>query len=273
MASLNLSPGDLIKVKSTDLPLGSFIRLQPQSTDFLQITNPRAVLEKAFRNFTCLTTGDVFTFSYNNNDYAMAVLETKPENDKKAICTMETDLSVEFAPPVGYDEAAEAEAMAKGKAMAGMGGSGGVGGVGAGPSAQGAMARSIGYGDLVGTSDGAAGSATVNTFATPGRRLGAVRSTSSGVKSLSSSMASSSMASSSTMAGSSVAHSTSTARSANGSSQYRPLRLPPGQLFFGYNIVPVKDAGDGEDTKGGGGGGDGDKPDPFQGSGRKLRKQ
>ena len=65
MQTLLLEPGDLLQIKSTDLPPGQFIKLQAQSTSFLDISDPKAVLENAFRNFSCLTKGDVFTFAYN----------------------------------------------------------------------------------------------------------------------------------------------------------------------------------------------------------------
>lgn len=43
METLGLEPGDLIEVKNTTLPLGSFVKIQPQSTDFLDISDPKAV--------------------------------------------------------------------------------------------------------------------------------------------------------------------------------------------------------------------------------------
>src|SRR3954447_5375787 len=102
MKTLSLDAGDLLQIKSTDLPPGQFVKLQPQSPSFLDISDPRAVLENAFRNFSCLTKGDIFTFSYNDQKYDIAVLEIKPDTEHHAIVTMETDLEVDFAPPVGY---------------------------------------------------------------------------------------------------------------------------------------------------------------------------
>jgi ubiquitin fusion degradation protein 1 len=43
MESLDTEPGNIIEVKNVTLPLGSFVRIQPQSTDFLDITDHRAV--------------------------------------------------------------------------------------------------------------------------------------------------------------------------------------------------------------------------------------
>lgn len=57
MQNLVLEEGTVIRLSSATLPKGSFVKLQPHSKDFLDITNPRAVLETTLRNFTCLTGG------------------------------------------------------------------------------------------------------------------------------------------------------------------------------------------------------------------------
>ncbi|TPX50530.1 hypothetical protein SeLEV6574_g00830 [Synchytrium endobioticum] len=102
MATLNLQEGDLINVKNVSLPLGSFVKIQPQSVAFLDITDPKAVLENAFRNFSALTEGDVIQFRYNQKSYDIAVMEAKPSG--KGISIVETDLEVDFMPPIGYEE-------------------------------------------------------------------------------------------------------------------------------------------------------------------------
>ncbi|KAK9766208.1 ubiquitin fusion degradation protein, variant 3 [Basidiobolus ranarum] len=122
MQSLLLEPGDLIEVKNVTLPLGSFVKIQPQSVDFLDITDPKAVLENALRNFTTLTNGDIITIHYNNHLYEILVMEVKPtgpgisivETDLEVMeifclsfirpCFILTSAQVDFAPPVGYVE-------------------------------------------------------------------------------------------------------------------------------------------------------------------------
>ncbi|KAL2160329.1 hypothetical protein VTH06DRAFT_1502 [Thermothelomyces fergusii] len=104
MQTLQLDVGDMIQIKTTSLELAKLVKLQPQSVNFLDITDPRAVLEKAFRNFAALTKGDVFNFEYNDEIYDVAVLDVKPESEKMGVSMIETDVSVEFAPPVGYVE-------------------------------------------------------------------------------------------------------------------------------------------------------------------------
>ncbi|KAF9153271.1 ubiquitin fusion degradation protein [Linnemannia schmuckeri] len=102
MKTLTLSEGDLVTVKSVGLPLGSFVKIQPQSVDFLDISDPKAVLENALRNFSTLTKGDNIEISYNDKIYGILVMEIKPPG--VGISIVETDLEVDFAPPVGYQE-------------------------------------------------------------------------------------------------------------------------------------------------------------------------
>lgn len=43
MQNMLLQEGDLIRVKSATLPKGTFVKLQPHTQDFLDISNPKAV--------------------------------------------------------------------------------------------------------------------------------------------------------------------------------------------------------------------------------------
>lgn len=104
MDNLFLEENDLVTVESVSLPVARFSKFQPHSIDFLDITNPKAVLENALRNFACLTTGDVIAIKYNKKVYELCVLETKPGN---AVSIIECDMNVEFEAPVGYKEKEE----------------------------------------------------------------------------------------------------------------------------------------------------------------------
>ena len=106
MQSLLLAEGDIITVRNISLPLGSFVKFKPQSTAFLDISNPKAVLENALRNFATLTQGNIIKISYNDRDYELAVEEVKPltEGSRGGICVIETDMQVDFSAPVGYVE-------------------------------------------------------------------------------------------------------------------------------------------------------------------------
>ncbi|KAL4431959.1 hypothetical protein ABPG77_000226 [Micractinium sp. CCAP 211/92] len=101
MTNLLLQEGDVVTLRSATLPKGTFVKLQPHSSDFLDITNPRAVLETTLRSFSCLTVGDTIPINYNNKRYFIDIIEAKPGD---AISVIETDCNVDFAPPLDYKE-------------------------------------------------------------------------------------------------------------------------------------------------------------------------
>lgn len=101
MENMLLQEGDTVRVKNVALPKGKYVKLQPHTTDFLDISNPKAILETTLRNYSCLTTGDSIMVAYNNKKYYIDIVETKPAN---AISIIETDCEVDFAPPLDYKE-------------------------------------------------------------------------------------------------------------------------------------------------------------------------
>lgn len=101
MENLLLQEGDIVRVKNVTLPKGTYVKLQPHTKDFLDISNPKAILETTLRNYSCLTTGDSIMVAYNNKKYYIDIVETKPSH---AISIIETDCEVDFAPPLDYKE-------------------------------------------------------------------------------------------------------------------------------------------------------------------------
>lgn len=91
MHNLLLEEGDIVQIESISLPVATFSKFKPQCPDFLEITNQKAVLENALRNFACLTTGDLVAIKYNSKIYELCVLETKPGN---AVSIIECDMNV-----------------------------------------------------------------------------------------------------------------------------------------------------------------------------------
>ncbi|WFD20508.1 ubiquitin fusion degradation protein [Malassezia caprae] len=104
MRTLELQDGDPIHIQGTRLPKGKFVKLQPQTVDFLEISDPKAVLEQALRNYPTLTRGDIIEISYNCLTFEILIMEVQP--DAEGISIIETDLEVDFAPPKGYVEPA-----------------------------------------------------------------------------------------------------------------------------------------------------------------------
>ncbi|KAK0706581.1 ubiquitin fusion degradation protein UFD1-domain-containing protein [Lasiosphaeria miniovina] len=230
MKSLELEVGDMIQIRTTSLELAKLVKLQPQSTNFLDISDPRAVLEKAFRNFAALTKGDVFNFEYNDEVYYMAVLDVKPETDKMGVSMIETDVSVDFAPPVGYVEP-EKQPRGSGTSTPRSARGGGFGPgvpVGGLMHNQGTMAQAINY-DAIAPSSmlGSAGN-----FLGEGLRLKSSKA--------------STPKPATPVAGTSTNVGGDFGLLLKRRSGPQPLRLPPNKLFLGYEIKPVKTAADKE---------------------------
>jgi len=121
MQNLLLEESEIVTVSNVTLPLANFVKFRPRSVDFLDISNPKAVLESSLRNFSCLTKDDQICLPYNGKNYFIDIVELKPAN---AVSIVEADVNVDFEPPVGYVEpdykkqAAEAKAAAPAAASA-----------------------------------------------------------------------------------------------------------------------------------------------------------
>ncbi|KAK0463974.1 ubiquitin fusion degradation protein I [Desarmillaria tabescens] len=102
MKTLRLNEGDPIRITGAELPKGKFVKLQAQTVHFLEISDPKAVLEQALRNFSALTQGDIIEICYNSIIFGLLVMETNPGGE--GISVLDTDLEVDFAAPVGYIE-------------------------------------------------------------------------------------------------------------------------------------------------------------------------
>ncbi|KAG8734459.1 ubiquitin fusion degradation protein [Ceratobasidium sp. 423] len=108
MKTLRLNEGDPIRITSITLPKGNFVKFQAQEKEFIEVSDPKAVLESSLRNFSALTQGDIFEIQYNMLTFSFLVMELKPEQSNAGgpagINIIDTDLEVDFATPKGYVE-------------------------------------------------------------------------------------------------------------------------------------------------------------------------
>ena len=91
MQNLLLEEGHFVEVGSAVLPKGTFVKFRPHSTDFIRLSNPKAVLERHLPKFSCLTQGDTIVVSYQGRQYHIDVLQVKPAvsfggDDKGGVC-------------------------------------------------------------------------------------------------------------------------------------------------------------------------------------------
>lgn len=279
METLAVAPGSLIKITNTTLELGTFVKIEPQSVDFLEISDPRAVLENAFRNYTTITKDDVLQISYNDKIYSIKVLEVKPESPSHAISVVETDLEVDFAPPVGYVEptpdSRPGSVISKGNSKANSNANSGT----STPSPLGAMAKSINYEQMLRKE---ITRSKANNFHGSGYKLSSTSKPS--VSSLDRKGKFSSLTKQKKDQQLQEAQQKEDAdisariTSELPSSDVAPLSLPFGQLFFGYPVIPLKSVDVEKEMEwessqlGPSNGNSKSDKSTFEGSGQSLRK-
>ncbi|XP_044468723.1 ubiquitin recognition factor in ER-associated degradation protein 1-like [Mangifera indica] len=101
MEVMKIEEYDTINLKNVSLMKAEHTKLQPHIQDFLELSDPKAVLETSLRNFSCLTTGATNMIEHNKKKLYIDILETKPS---PAVCMIDTDCEVDFAPPLDYKE-------------------------------------------------------------------------------------------------------------------------------------------------------------------------
>ncbi|CAD6239608.1 unnamed protein product [Miscanthus lutarioriparius] len=101
MAHLGVLENEIVLVRSTSLPKATFIKLQAHTKDFLNVPHPREMLEYNFGKFPCVTAGETIAVTEGERRYYLDVLEAQPAD---AVCSLDTDCAVDFAPPLDYVE-------------------------------------------------------------------------------------------------------------------------------------------------------------------------
>jgi ubiquitin fusion degradation protein 1 len=93
MKMLNLKENDLVEIKNVSLPKATFIKFNPHNILFLQLEDPKSILEHYLPEYTCLTIGDTIVINHMDTEYYLDVVELKPET---AVLINETNCELEF---------------------------------------------------------------------------------------------------------------------------------------------------------------------------------
>jgi ubiquitin fusion degradation protein 1 len=99
MHNISVLEGEKILFRYVFLEKGNYVKIQPQTSDFLEISNTKAILESKLRNFTCLTKSDSIAIEFNEKIYWLNIIEVKPGN---AISIVETDINLDFILPTVF---------------------------------------------------------------------------------------------------------------------------------------------------------------------------
>ena len=100
MQTLGINASENIKVnQKIDIPKGEFIKIKPYEKAFIELSDPKAVLERHISQFyPVLSKGELISIKFAGKEHQIEIVETRPEN---VIQTTNCDINLEFARP--YD--------------------------------------------------------------------------------------------------------------------------------------------------------------------------
>ena len=102
--NLGIVYGELqdIKIEMKTLQKGNKIVLEPHDKEFLEVPNPKLYLEThIMKNYQCLSKDSIIRVLYKNGYLDFNVKKVEPVDH---ICTVDTDIEVEFEKPINYIE-------------------------------------------------------------------------------------------------------------------------------------------------------------------------
>ena len=98
---LSLEEGQQVNVRAIKLKAGTFIKIQPHKTEFINNPNPKIALEYNLRNYFCVTEGDTIDVKFGKKYYKIDIKQCKPD---KAIRILKSPPTIDFEPPKDYKE-------------------------------------------------------------------------------------------------------------------------------------------------------------------------
>ena len=102
MEHLLICDGQNIDVQICHPLKGNYIKLKPRKTAFIELSNPKAVLERFMsKDYPIISVGDTLSINHLNTIYHIDVVECKPGN---SIDILNTDVNLDFDTPADYVE-------------------------------------------------------------------------------------------------------------------------------------------------------------------------
>ncbi len=102
MEDLAITEGENVEIEKVFPAKGTYVKLRPHKTAFIEMANPKAILEKIMcKDYPVITEGQTITINYKDlgKVFSIDLLETQPA---EVISIIDTDLNVEFGEPLDY---------------------------------------------------------------------------------------------------------------------------------------------------------------------------
>merc|ERR1719272_600991 len=79
------------------------MKFRPHETAFIDLPDPKAILERELTNYATVFQGDTISIDHMGRAYLIDVIECRP---KPQICIVEADVNLDFEAPLDYVEPA-----------------------------------------------------------------------------------------------------------------------------------------------------------------------
>ena len=102
MEELAITEGETVEIEKVSPPKGTYVKLRPQETAFIELSNPKSILEKIMcQDYPVITEGQRLSINYKDlgKIFSIDILKTQPE---EVVSIIDTDLNVEFGEPADY---------------------------------------------------------------------------------------------------------------------------------------------------------------------------
>ena len=102
MSNIAIEEGNNVKIERVTPVKGTYIKLQPHSTAFIELSDPKAVLERILsRDYPVVTQGHTIAIHHKElkRTFYINIIKTEPAD---MISIVDTDINVDFDAPLDY---------------------------------------------------------------------------------------------------------------------------------------------------------------------------
>lgn len=104
MQQIGVNEGQNVDIELINPPEGSYIKIRPHKTEFIKLTNPKAILEHVLsRNYPVVTQGHTISIYHETlkKNFLIDIVETKPSS---VIQIIDKNINLDFDTPLDYVE-------------------------------------------------------------------------------------------------------------------------------------------------------------------------
>ena len=102
MDTIGITEGNQVEIEKISLVQGSYMKLRPHKTAFINLPDPKEILEKIMSSdYPVVTQGQTIELFHEGIKYPIDIVETKPA---EVISIVNTDINIDFEQPLDYVE-------------------------------------------------------------------------------------------------------------------------------------------------------------------------